>query len=205
MNTLCNNFRHLTYLAESLCNHFRISEIMGFIFRSRLYCLSQVRFAEIEIRPAEAESVNSWKRIYWYVNFPFLDSYFMQLASESGIRKQEFSLLEFPLFWQTFYRDFLNCRPKVYLFNTHWLWKYLQNWHQIHPRSKLAIKTFSRRNRIWSSFSADRLDRWSVATTPPYEKSLSTLVALGGGVRWRLATRSRAFLALSFGEEFFVF
>ena len=100
------------------------------------------------------------------------------------------------------YRDFLNCRPKVYLFNTHWLWKYLQNWPQIHPRSKLAIKTFSRRNRIWSSFSADRLDRWSVATTPPYEKSLSTLVALGGGVRWRLATRSRAFLALSFGEEF---
>ena len=100
----------------------------------------------------------------------------MQLASESWIRKQEFALLEFPVFWQTFYRDFLNCRPKVYLFNTHWLWKYLQNWHQIHPRSKLAIKTFSRRNRIWSSFSADRLDRWSVATNPPYENSLSTLV-----------------------------
>ena len=134
------------------------------------------------------------------MDFPFPDSYFMQLASESGIRKQEFSLLEFPLFWQTFYRDFLNCRPKVYFFNTHWLWKYLQNWHQIHPRSKLAIKTFSRRNRIWSSFSADRLDRWSVATNPPYENSLSTLVELG--VRWRLTTRSRAFLALSFGEEF---
>ena len=110
------------------------------------------------------------------MNFPFPDSYFMQLASESWIRKQEFALLEFPVFWQTFYRDFLNCRPKVYLFNTHWLWKYLQNWHQIHPRSKLAIKKFSRRNRIWSSFSADRLDRWSVATNPPYENSLSTLV-----------------------------
>ena len=115
------------------------------------------------------------------MNFPFPDSYFMQLASESWIRKQEFALLEFPVFWQTFYRDFLNCRPKVYLFNTHWLWKYLQNWHQIHPRSKLAIKTFSRRNRIWSSFSADRLDRWSVATNPLYENSLSTLVELGGG------------------------
>ena len=126
MNTLCNDFRHLTYLAESLCNHFRISEVMGFIFRSRLYCLSQVRFAEIEIRPAEAESVNSWRRMYWYENFPFLDSYFMHLASESWIRKQEFALLEFPVFWQTFYRGFLNCRPKVYLFNTHWLWKYLQ-------------------------------------------------------------------------------
>ena len=109
------------------------------------------------------------------MNFPFPDSYFMQLASESWIRKQEFALLEFPVFWQTFYRDFLNCRPKVYLFNTHWLWKYLQNWHQIHPRSKLAINSFSRRNRIWSSFSADRLDRWSVATNPPYENSLSTL------------------------------
>ena len=59
MNILCNNFRHLTYLVESLCNNFRISELMGFIFRSTLYCLSQVRFAEIKIRPAEAESVNS--------------------------------------------------------------------------------------------------------------------------------------------------
>ena len=43
MNTLCNNFWHLTYLEESFCNNFRISEIIGFISRSRLYCLSQVR------------------------------------------------------------------------------------------------------------------------------------------------------------------
>ena len=106
MNTLCNNFRHLTYLAESLCNHFRISGVMGFIFRSRLYCLSQVRFAEIEIRPAEAESVNSWRRIYWYKNFPFFDSYFMHLASESWIRKQEFALPEFPVLQQTFTETF---------------------------------------------------------------------------------------------------
>ena len=106
MKTLCNNFRHLTYLAESLCNHFRISEVMGFIFRSRLYCLSQVRFAEIEIRPAEAESINSWKRIYWYENFPFLDSYFMHLASESWIRKQEFALPEFPALRQNLTETF---------------------------------------------------------------------------------------------------
>ena len=106
MNTLCNNFRHLTYLAESLCNHFRISEVMGFIFRSRLYCLSQVRFAEIEIRPAEAESVNSWRRMYWYENFPFLDSYFMHLASESWIRKQEFALPEFPALRQNLIETF---------------------------------------------------------------------------------------------------
>ena len=106
MNTLCNNFRHLTYLAESLCNHFRISEVMGFIFRSRLYCLSQVRFAEIEIRPAEAESVNSWRRMYWYENFPFLDSYFMHLASESWIRKQEFALPEFPALRQNLTETF---------------------------------------------------------------------------------------------------
>ena len=101
MNIICNNFRHLTYLVESLCNNFRISEVMGFIFRSRLYCLSQVRFAEIEIKPAEAESANSWSRLYWYKNFHFLDSYFMHLASESWIRKQEFPLPEFPALRQT--------------------------------------------------------------------------------------------------------
>ena len=106
MNTLCNNSRHLTYLVESFCNNFRISELMGFIFRSRLYCLSKVRFAEIEIRPAEAESANSWSRLYWYKNFHFLDSYFMHLASESWIRKQEFALPEFPALQQTSYRDF---------------------------------------------------------------------------------------------------
>ena len=87
MNTLCNNSRHLTYLAESFCNNSRISELIGSIFRSRLFCFSQVRFAGIEMRPAEPESVNSWRRIYWYQNFPFLDSYFMHRASESWIRK----------------------------------------------------------------------------------------------------------------------
>ena len=68
------------------------------------------------------------------------------------------------------------------------------------PRSKFAIRQFSRRNRIWSSFSPDKLARWSVATRPPYENSLSTFVELGGGVRWRRTTFRRAFLIRSDGE-----
>ena len=71
------------------------------------------------------------------------------------------------------------------------------------PKSKFAIKAFSLRKRIWSSFSPERLARWSVATRPPYEKSLSTFVELGGGVRCCLATLMNAFFRLSFGEAVF--
>ena len=71
------------------------------------------------------------------------------------------------------------------------------------PKSKFAIKAFSLRKRIWSSFSPERLARWSVATRPPYEKSLSTFVELGGGVRCFLATLMKAFLRLSLGEVVF--
>ena len=53
--------------------------------------------------------------------------------------------------------------------------KYIQQTIHSHPKSKLAMRAFSLKKRIWSSFSAERLDRWSVATRPPYEKSLSTL------------------------------
>ena len=68
------------------------------------------------------------------------------------------------------------------------------------PKSKFAIKAFSLRNRIWSSFSPERLARWSVATRPPYEKCLSKFVELGGGVRCCLATLMKAFLRLSLGK-----
>ena len=54
---------------------------------------------------------------------------------------------------------------------------------QSQPRLKFAIRAFSLKKRILSNFSPERLDRWSVATRPPYENSLSTLVELGGGVR----------------------
>ena len=36
-NSLCNSSQHITFLVESLCNNFRISEVIGFIFQSRLY------------------------------------------------------------------------------------------------------------------------------------------------------------------------
>ena len=68
------------------------------------------------------------------------------------------------------------------------------------PKSKFAIKAFSLRKRIWSSFSPERLARWSVATRPPYEKCLSKFVELGGGVRCCLATLMKAFLRLSLGK-----
>ena len=68
------------------------------------------------------------------------------------------------------------------------------------PKSKFAIKAFSLRNRIWSSFSPERLARWSVATRPPYEKCLSKFVELGGGVRCCLVTLMKAFLRLSLGK-----
>ena len=68
------------------------------------------------------------------------------------------------------------------------------------PKSKFAIRAFSLKNRIWSSFSGERLARWSVATRPPYEKSLSTFVELGGGVRCCRTTLSKAFLRVSEGE-----
>lgn len=55
--------------------------------------------------------------------------------------------------------------------------------HQSQPRSKLAMINFSHKNKIWSNFSRARLERWSVATKPPQEKSRSTLVELGGGVK----------------------
>ena len=54
---------------------------------------------------------------------------------------------------------------------------------QSQPWLKFAIRAFSLKKRIWSSFSPERLDQWSVATRPPYDNSLSTLVELGGGVR----------------------
>ena len=41
-NTLCNKFRYLSCLIESLCNNSRISEVIGFIFWSRLYFLSKL-------------------------------------------------------------------------------------------------------------------------------------------------------------------
>ena len=52
--------------------------------------------------------------------------------------------------------------------------KYKQQTIHSHPKSKLAMRAFSLKKRIWSSFSAERLDRWSVATRPPYKNSLST-------------------------------
>ena len=45
--------------SRTYCNNSRISDLIGSIFQSRLFCFSQVRFAGIEMRPAEAESVNS--------------------------------------------------------------------------------------------------------------------------------------------------
>ena len=73
--------------SRTFCNNSRISDLIGSIFQSRLFCFSPVRFAGVEMRSAGPESVNSWRRIYWYENFPFLDSYFMHRASESWIRK----------------------------------------------------------------------------------------------------------------------
>ena len=35
------------------------------------------------------------------------------------------------------------------------------------PRSKFAISAFSRKKRIWSNFSPDMEDLWSVTTSPP--------------------------------------
>ena len=67
-------------------------------------------------------------------------------------------------------------------------------------KSKFAIKAFFVRNRIWSSFSPERLARWSVATRSPYEKCLSKFVELGGGVRCCLVTLMKAFLRLSLGK-----
>ena len=61
------------------------------------------------------------------------------------------------------------------------------------PRSKFAISAFSRKKRIWSNFSPDKEDLWSVATSPPQENSFSTFVELGGGVKCRRTTFRRAF------------
>ena len=168
MNTLCNNSRHLTYLVESFCNNSRISELIGSISRSRLFCFSQVRFAGIEMGQAEPESVNSWRRIYWYQNFPFLDSYFMHRASESWIRKAGIFIARTSCFLTKHFRDFLICRPKVYSFNTHCLWKYIyKSWyfirsdptkvkvgHQgIFPQEKNLVKLFCR--QAWPMVSGD--------------------------------------------------
>ena len=69
------------------------------------------------------------------------------------------------------------------------------------PRSKFAISAFSRKKRIWSNFSPDKEDLWSVATSPPQENSFSTFVELGGGVKCRRTTFRRALTILLFAFD----
>ena len=51
----------------------------------------------------------------------------------------------------------------------------LHNTDHSHPNLKLAMRAFSRKNKIWSNFSPDRAARWSVAVNPPMEKRRSIL------------------------------
>ena len=67
----------------------------------------------------------------------------------------------------------------------------------VHQSSlKFIMTRFSRRKRILFTLSGNNKALLSSNTIPAYENSLSTLVDVGGGVRYRLTTSMRAFFTL---------
>ena len=84
-----------------------------------------------------------------------------------------------------------------------WQTKFLKNNKLLlnyHSRAKFAMIEFSLKNKIESRDSPEsEARRWS-AVWPALLKRRSTLHEEGGGVRYRRATFTRAFLATSFPE-----
>ena len=98
MNTLCNNFRHLTFLVESFCNNSRISEVIGSIFGSGLSVSPKLGLQESKwAKQNQRVSIHEGGYIDTRT-FPFLIPISCIGHQRVESEKPEFSLPELPVF-----------------------------------------------------------------------------------------------------------